>query len=78
MPPVIDQCTAALQQGHFAEATTLAGEALASPVASVARVPLLEVLAPEVMVIQSLVVWGFQEQPVRVVTLTCPVSEMAR
>src|SRR5205809_52448 len=45
MPPVIDQCTAALQQGHFAEATTLASEALASPVVAVARVPLLEVLA---------------------------------
>src|SRR6266581_159966 len=45
MPSVIEQCTSALQQGHFAEATVLAGEALAGPVACMARVPLLEVLA---------------------------------
>jgi tetratricopeptide (TPR) repeat protein len=45
MPSVIEQCTSALQQGHFAEATALAGEALAGPVTTVARLPLLEVLA---------------------------------
>jgi tetratricopeptide (TPR) repeat protein len=45
MPSVIEQCTSALQQGHFAEATALAGEALAGQAASVARLPLLEVLA---------------------------------
>jgi len=45
MPSVIEQCTAALHQGHFAEATALAGAALAGPAASVARLPLLEVLA---------------------------------
>jgi tetratricopeptide (TPR) repeat protein len=42
MSSVIEQCTSALQQGHFAEATALAGEALAR---AVARLPLLEVLA---------------------------------
>jgi tetratricopeptide (TPR) repeat protein len=45
MPSVIEQCTSALHQGHFAEATALVGEALAGPAASVARLPLLEVLA---------------------------------
>ena len=45
MPSVIEQCTSALQQGHFAEATALAGAALTDPVASAARLPLLEVLA---------------------------------
>src|SRR5215470_4425549 len=45
MPSIIEQCTSALQQGHFMEATALAGEALAGPVACVARLPLLEVLA---------------------------------
>ena len=45
MPSVLEQCTSALHQGHFAEATALAGEALAGPAACVARLPLLEVLA---------------------------------
>ena len=45
MPSVIEQCTSALQQKRFAEATALAGEALAGTAASVACVPLLEVLA---------------------------------
>jgi tetratricopeptide (TPR) repeat protein len=45
MPSVIEQCTSALQQGHFTEATVRAGAALAGPLASVARLPLLEVLA---------------------------------
>src|SRR2546428_8655815 len=45
MPSVIEQCTSALQQGHFVEVTALAGEALAGPAAGVPRVPLLEVLA---------------------------------
>src|SRR5262252_2058025 len=45
MPSIIEQCTSALQQGHFTEATALAGEALAGPVACGARLPLLEVLA---------------------------------
>src|SRR5262245_15918716 len=45
MPSVLEQCTAALHQGHFAEATALVGEALAGQAATVARLPLLEVLA---------------------------------
>jgi tetratricopeptide (TPR) repeat protein len=45
MPSVIEQCTAALRQGHWAEATALADEALAGSVATMARLPLLEVLA---------------------------------
>src|SRR5215471_5267678 len=45
MPSIIEQCTSALQQGHFTEATALAGEALAGAVVCAARLPLLEVLA---------------------------------
>lgn len=45
MPSVIEQCTSALQQGYFAETIALAGEALAGPVTSMDRLPLLEVLA---------------------------------
>ena len=44
MPSVLEQCTSALQQKRFTEATALAGEALAGATA-VARLPLLEVLA---------------------------------
>jgi tetratricopeptide (TPR) repeat protein len=43
MPSVLEQCTSALQQKRFTEATALAGEALVG--AAVARLPLLEVLA---------------------------------
>jgi tetratricopeptide (TPR) repeat protein len=45
MPSVIEQCTSALQQKRFAEATALAGEALVGTAAAVAHLPLLEVLA---------------------------------
>src|SRR4029450_10170917 len=45
MPSVIEQCTAALQQGHFVEVKTLACEALAVTATPVARLALLEVLA---------------------------------
>src|SRR6516164_777717 len=45
MPSIIEQCTSALQQGRFTEATALAGEALAGAVVCAARLPLLEVLA---------------------------------
>ena len=44
MPSVLEQCTSALQQKRFTEATALADEALAGA-AAVARLPLLEVLA---------------------------------
>jgi hypothetical protein len=44
MPDVLEQCTSALQQKRYTEATALAGTALASAT-TVARLRLLEVLA---------------------------------
>jgi len=45
MPSVIEQCTQALQQGHFTIARDLARGALAAAEAPAARLPLLELLA---------------------------------
>jgi len=45
MPSVIEQCTQALEAGHFASARDLACDVLAGPAAPAARLPLLELLA---------------------------------
>lgn len=45
MPSVIEQCTQALQEGHFASARDLARDALAGTAAPAARLPLFELLA---------------------------------
>src|SRR5712691_4762599 len=45
MPSVIEQCTQALQEGHFASARDLACDALTETAAPAARLPLFELLA---------------------------------